>query len=337
MSTVPPTEAADPGLHPAEPSRGSGVPVPGLVSVVVTFRDAQRFLEDAIRSVFAQTYSAWELLLVNDGSGDRSGEIAHSWRNTHPTQVRCLEHEGGANRGMSASRNLGITHARGEYVATLDADDVWVPEKLERQTAILAAHPEVALVYGRRQYWSSWMPGRDSTADTISPLGVEPDSVFRPPGLLTRAITRPRVVWPCPSDLLFRREMALRVGGFEEAFHGIYAMYEDKAFLVKVALHETVYVADDCWTRYRQHSDSCVSVVVRTGQDAKAREFFLRWLEAYLRAHEAQGTPAWRWVRNALWTCRHPMLYGAFLRVGRLGRGIGRRVLPRSVVRRFTA
>ena len=326
-------DSPDAGLRLADLPSGLGVPVPGLVSVVVIFLDAQRFLEDAIRSVFAQTYSSWELLLVDDGSSDRSGAVAHAWRAAHPARVRCLAHEGRANRGMSASRNLGIAHALGEYVAMLDADDVWTPEKLEQQTAILRARPEVALVYGRRQYWSSWTRETDPAEDSVSPLGVEPGSVLRPPGLLTRTVARQGAVLPCPSDLLFRRDMAIRIGGFEEAFRGIYAMYEDKAFLVKVGLHETVYVADECWTRYRQHPDSCVSTVVRAGQASAAREFFLRWFEAYLRANGARGTPAWRWVRGALWTYRHPIVYNAFLRVRRLGGGIGRRVLPGGAAR----
>ena len=326
MMETPPGDPLGDGARLAGLRGRLGAPVPGLVSIVVIFRDAEPFLEDAIRSVFAQTYSAWELLLVDDGSSDRSTEVARAWRAAHPARVRYLAHEGRSNRGMSASRNLGIAHARGEYVAMLDADDVWMPEKLEQQVAILRARPEVALVYGRRQYWSSWAGGAGPADDPVSHLGVEPGSVLRPPGLLARAFARPGVVWPCPSDLLFRRDMAMRIDGFEEAFRGVYAMYEDKAFLVKVGLHETVYVADECWTRYRQHPDSCVSTVVRAGQDSVAREFFLRWFEAYLRTHGGRGSPAWRWVRRVLWTSRHPVVCDALRRVGRVGRGIRRRI-----------
>src|SRR5262245_24155101 len=94
----------------------------GAVSVIIIFMNAQAFISDAIDSVFAQTYTNWELLLVDDGSTDASTQIALSFANGNPGRVRYLEHSGHRNRGMSASRNLGIQHAGGEYIGFLDAD-----------------------------------------------------------------------------------------------------------------------------------------------------------------------------------------------------------------------
>src|SRR5215467_1200932 len=116
-----------------------------LVSVIMIFLDAEKFIQEAIESVFAQTYANWELLLVDDGSTDASSEMALRYAEQYPTKVRYLEHEGHQNRGMSASRNRGINNARGEYIAFLDADDVWLPLKLEQQTAILESQPEAAM------------------------------------------------------------------------------------------------------------------------------------------------------------------------------------------------
>src|SRR6266566_10127625 len=109
------------------------------VSVVIIFFNAERFIQEAIDSVFAQTYKNWELLLVDDGSGEGSTAIARSYVERDPQHVRYLEHPGHANRGMSASRNLGIGNAQGAYVAFLDADDVWFSNILEEQVAILEA------------------------------------------------------------------------------------------------------------------------------------------------------------------------------------------------------
>src|SRR5262249_39242789 len=111
-------------------SRPVGVPE---VSVVVIFLNEARFLPEAVDSVFAQTHECWELLLVDDGSMDASSSIARRIAELHPGRVRYLEHDGHVNRGRSSSRNLGIHHARGQFVAFLDADDVWFPRKLERQ------------------------------------------------------------------------------------------------------------------------------------------------------------------------------------------------------------
>src|SRR5437763_4919692 len=88
-----------------------------LLTLFIIFLNAERFLDEAIGSVFAQTYREWELLLVDDGSTDKSRNIAEHYAEQYPDKVRCLEHEGRQNRGMSASRNLGIAHAKGEYIA----------------------------------------------------------------------------------------------------------------------------------------------------------------------------------------------------------------------------
>src|SRR2546422_6997659 len=103
-----------------------------LVSVITIFYNAERFLREAIESVFAQTYYPWELLLVDDGSVDKSTDIALEYARIYPEKVRYVEHNGHRNLGMSASRNLGIAHAKGEYVTLLDADDVWFPQTLDR-------------------------------------------------------------------------------------------------------------------------------------------------------------------------------------------------------------
>ena len=76
-------------------------------------------------------------------------------RNT-PKEYIYFDHPQHRNRGVCFSRNLGVKQATGDYVALLDADDVWLPHKLERQLAILRAHPTAGLVFGVSQYWVSW-------------------------------------------------------------------------------------------------------------------------------------------------------------------------------------
>jgi len=110
-----------------------------LVSAIIIFLNEERFLSEAIESVLAQSYLNWELLLVDDGSTDASTEIARRYSERYSQRVRCLEHSNHVNRGMSASRNLGVRQANGEYIAFLDADDVWLPQELERQLAIMEA------------------------------------------------------------------------------------------------------------------------------------------------------------------------------------------------------
>src|SRR4051794_30780838 len=106
---------------------------PSCVSVIMIFLNCERFIDDAIRSVRSQRHVAWELLLVDDGSSDGSTEIARRHSAQDPARIRYLQHPGHQNMGMSASRNLGLRFAKGNYVAFLDADDLWGPNQLGQQ------------------------------------------------------------------------------------------------------------------------------------------------------------------------------------------------------------
>src|SRR5690349_25146590 len=112
-----------------------------VVSAITIFYNGKTFIAEAIESVLAQTYPSWELLLVDDGSTDGASEIARDYAVRHPERVRYLEHAGPRNRGMSASRNVGLPDSRGAPVALLDSGDVWLPGKLARRVATLDAPP----------------------------------------------------------------------------------------------------------------------------------------------------------------------------------------------------
>jgi len=284
----------------------SGTP---LVSVVMPFWNAERFIQEAIESVFMQSYAHWELVLIDDGSTDQSTAIAQRYAVRHPGRVRYLEHAGHQNRGQSASRNVGIGCTGGEYVAFLDADDVWLPLKLQEQVAILNANPEAGMVYGASQYWRSWTGDpEDFHRDYVTKLGVEADSLVRPHRLLTLYLES-RALTPCPSNVLLRREVIEDVGGFEERFQGTRLMYEDQAFLAKVYLRTPVFVANACWDRYRLHPDSCVSVVTRAGQKYSAGLFYLSWLADYLSEQGVKDIEVWKALRQKRWRYLHPTLY----------------------------
>lgn len=269
---------------------------PPLVSVVAIFLNAERFLEEAIQSVLAQTYPRWELLLVDDGSSDASSAIARRHAERAPARVRCLEHPGHRNLGMSASRNLGLKHARGEYLALLDADDVWLPEKLERQVAILETHPEAVLLFGAPLYWFGWT-GRpeDHERDYVIDLQLPTDKVYDPPSLLLPFLQRAAPT-PCPSDVLVRRESAERAGGFEAHFTGVHMVYEDQAFFSKLLLCAPAFASGETWDRYRQHPESCYAVAKATGGREVARHYFLKWFQEYLRGQGLANGPVWQTV-----------------------------------------
>jgi glycosyltransferase involved in cell wall biosynthesis len=272
-----------------------------LVSVVIIFLDEERFIGEAVESVLAQHYDNWELLLVDDGSTDASTEIALRYAELYPEKIRYLEHPGHENRGASAARNLGIADARGEYIAFLDADDVWLPHKLQEQVAILDSHPEVGMVCGLSQYWHSWTGNpEDDERDFVPELGVEPNRLYEPPTLLTLLHPLGDAGAPPPSDIIVRHETAKCVGGFEETFGTKHQLYEDQAFLTKVYLKYIVYVANARWDKYRLHPDSCSAAVERTGQYQYVRLFFLNWLARHLTQERVKTADIWVSLQEAL-------------------------------------
>jgi glycosyltransferase involved in cell wall biosynthesis len=112
-----------------------------LVSVIINVYNGETYLAEAIDSVQAQTYAHRELIVVDDGSTDGTAGVAARYGDA----LRCLRQE---NAGIGAARNLGIEHARGEYLAFLDADDRFVADKLERQLAAFAEDPSLDMVFG---------------------------------------------------------------------------------------------------------------------------------------------------------------------------------------------
>ena len=292
------------------------------VSVVISFLNAERFLQEAIESVFAQTFKSWELLLVDDGSSDSGTCIARRYTEQHPGQVRYLDHQNHRNRGLPASRNLGIRSAIGDYIALLDSDDAWLPCKLEEQVAILDSHPGVAMVHGASQYWYSWAGNSaKQVQDHIQTPGIPANRIYERPELLKLHVSG-QACPPCPSDMLFRRESILSLGGFEESFSGSLFAYEDQAFIAKIYSNLPVFVSDVCWDRYRRHPDSLCARMTRAGQAQAAREFYLNWLAEYLSSQGLFDGDIREWVRRELWRNRHP----ALCRLLGVGPGVVRRI-----------
>lgn len=279
-----------------------------LVSVVIPFFNAGPFIEDAIAGVFAQTYPHWELLLVDDGSTDVSPQIGRRYAAQCPGRVRYVEQADRANRGLPVAQNLGLRHAMGELVAPLHADDVWLPGKLAQQTAMLQAHPDAGVVYGASQYWFGWTgQPADTERDHVPDLGIPPGTVVRPPRLLAWCLSG-RARMPCASDVMLRRDLLERVGGFAEAFVGDRQAYEGQAVLAKASLEAPVIVGGECWDRYRQHRGSLRSRLAKTGGLQPVRRFYLEWLQRHLFDRGITDPEVWRALRRQLGPFRHPRM-----------------------------
>ena len=296
------------------------------VSVVCIFLNEEKFLAEAIESVLAQDYDDWELLLVDDGSTDASTRIALDYAARHSGKIFYLEHPGHANRGMSASRNLGLARARGEFVAILDGDDCWLPGKLAGQVAVLDAHPDAVMVSGGHVEWRSWAGGKDET--WLS--GPVTEGMTWPP----RATLG---VYPLgrggdPTAPMIRRKVAEAIGGWEEGFPGL---YEDQAFLAKVYLAGPVYWSRQIWLKYRRHPDNTTAWIAWV-EYAATRTRFLDWFEGYVAGRDPPGRAAIeRAIRYKRWELRHRYLAFAWRRVRRYSLGAARFVGFGDLSRRY--
>jgi glycosyltransferase involved in cell wall biosynthesis len=271
-----------------------------LVSVVLPFLNASTFLDEAVASVCDQTHDRWELLLVDDGSTDQSPHMAARWAE-RDARIRVFQHEGRENRGISASRNLGLSKASGEFVALLDADDVFLPEKLERQIGQFERWPEAGMVYGRSLYWSGWTGDpEDRNRDWIQSHGVSSGELLFPPDALVGYLTG-AVRIPCPCSVLVRREVARAVGGFEDQFRG---MYEDQVFFAKVAVGHPVLPGAECLDKYRQHPESICSTNDQVGDRLASRRRFLEWLGEFLQEVRCDEPAVWNALREEAWLAR---------------------------------
>lgn len=265
-----------------------------LVSIVMIFLNEEAYIEEAIRSVLAQSYDNWELLLIDDGSSDHSTHIAQSYAARMPTRIRYVDHPQHENKGTSASRNLGMLHARGPYLAFLDADDTWLPEKLATQVPQLEQDRSVGLLYGASLLWRSWNPAC-AEPDTLYQPTTHP-AVFNPPDLLTAFLSN-KVLMPCHGSILVRTDVVRDIGGWVDSFTGL---YEDQVLFAKLCLTTRVQVGIDCVDRYRQHDDSACAVAYRSGSEKSARTLFFAWLTEHLRQNGLHGTPAFELAHTCL-------------------------------------
>ena len=269
----------------------SGAPT---VSVVTCFLNPGRYLEETIESVLRQSADGWELLLVDDGSTDGSTEIARRYASQYPQRIFYFEHPGHANRGCSASRNLALRHAQGDFVAILDADDVLQQQALERRIAILRARPEIGMVYGPALLWHGWTGvSEDRRRDREERLHVAPGTVFLPVAYAAYLLGYDADI-PSPCTVLIRRSVIELVGGFDDSFRDL---FDDQVLYMKLALKAAVLVAGECDSKYRQHSDSTCAVAERGGRTLAARRVYLAWVKRYLEAQGIRDGRVWKAYR----------------------------------------
>jgi glycosyltransferase involved in cell wall biosynthesis len=151
------------------------------VTVVIPAYNAELWLRDALNSAVAQSYPAHEIIVVDDGSIDRTEEVAHSFGE----KIIYIKQP---NQGVSAARNTAIRAATGDWIAFLDSDDVILPEKLERQVGVIEANPKLVVVYSAFQY--SYPDGTTRPMPAFRAENLWPALRYRTPILPSTAMIR---------------------------------------------------------------------------------------------------------------------------------------------------
>lgn len=141
----------------------------GLVSIVTPVYNAERFINETIDSVMAQTYDNWELILVDDCSSDNSAAIIDEYVKKD-SRVKYIKNK--ENSGAAVSRNAGIEMAKGQYVAFVDSDDVWKPEKLEKQLAFMKKN-NYAFTFTAYRYVLEDGTVTDKIANTVEKINYD--------------------------------------------------------------------------------------------------------------------------------------------------------------------
>ena len=202
-----------------------------LISVIITNYNYARYLPQGIDSVLAQTYGELEVIVVDDGSQDDSALVGRSYGD----RIRFIQQ---ANQGVSRARNRGVAESKGEFIAFLDADDTWAPDKLEKQARLLISDPQTGLVHCGIQKIN-----RDGVALESIVDGME-GSVAIEMLLFER-----EVIYGFGSTGLIRRTVFDEIGGFDAEL----STSADWDFCYRVAVQQRVGFIREPLVNYRVH------------------------------------------------------------------------------------
>jgi len=215
------------------------------ISVVIPAYNAEKYLLATLESIKAQTYLPHEIILVDDGSRDKTVEIAQSFG------IRVIEQ---ANQGPATARNRGIFASQGDWVAFVDADDLWSPDKIQKTADYIIKNPQVDMIS------TSMFVGNEVTGWDQLDLSCK----FNNSKPFFRQLYRRSFI--ATSTVVLRKSILVDAGGFNTNFKGP----EDFDLWLRVALmNKTLHVMSDYLTYYRVHPNSLTADLKKPYADTK--------------------------------------------------------------------
>jgi glycosyltransferase involved in cell wall biosynthesis len=243
-----------------------------VVSVVIPVYNARDVIRETLESLFAQTYPHFDVIVVDDGSTDGSGEVVQGYGD----RVRYMVQR---NAGVACARNRGIAAARGKYIALLDHDDLWGREKLAKQVPVLDSQPSVGMVV-------TDVAHIDRAGRPMNQAGP----AYQPQHEFARLFVQGFV--PTPSATLIRKDLLEAVGGFDEQFNS--AGMDDHELWTRIAAATVIAGIAEPLTLHRNRENKPAAIALghrpllieklmaRFGHDPGKRRYLQREMAFYL-------------------------------------------------------
>lgn len=228
----------------------------GFISVVIPVYNGAKFIEECVKSVWAQEPCGYEveIIAVDDGSKDDSKKLLKALVAESPVPMQVLEHPGGVNKGVSATRNLAVNNAAGEWICMLDADDAWEPCKLKEQVDYIQANPgaDILCTYG----FNVDEEGRPCKGWTEGYIAGDYSGFLPPHDFKGPLYTFDQLLRGCPvlnSSVIVSRKALVETGGYKE---GLSHQTEDWLVWTQVTTRHPIHLVAKPLVKYRIHPQS---------------------------------------------------------------------------------
>lgn len=261
-----------------------------LVSVIIPAYNAESYIDEALRSVLAQRYANLEVIVVDDGSTDRTADRVATYR----PRVNCY-HQTNSGGYPGSPRNTGIKHCSGEYICFLDADDIMLPDRVEKQADFLSTHPEVGVVFTDYRNFSLDGPADQTHFQTCTHLLNKlagKQALSLPSEEATACLVREN--FGIPSTMMIRREVLSSVPEFSTDLR----IGEDFHFYYRVARYYNVGLINHVGSLRRLHESNVTGnrlrmlhygIASRTQlRDTESSTINIRLLNDYLYRREIE-------------------------------------------------
>lgn len=227
-----------------------------LVSIIIPTFDSAEYILESINSVIEQTYQNWELIIIDDGSTDNTLSLLYLNYGKHKA-IKILYHENHENLGVSKSRKLGIKEASGEYIAFLDSDDFYFPNKIETQIQIFKKHPEVVLIHSRVVF-----KNENNNNETYKNEFILKNESFKYEFTRFNFLEHNPI---CNSSVIVKKET---IENIENYFPQVY-QYEDWITWILIANKGLFYYMNEATCTYRFHNKASTNSLIKNSLKAK--------------------------------------------------------------------